>query len=284
MAIDFIYHTYNDLNLEATFYPPGTSKSKGIILYFHGGGLIYGYRNDLPKAYLELFLEAGYGVITLDYPLIPEIRVDTIINSLEQGIINLKELPLLQNENWDQLTYFGRSAGAYLMFQLANSKKLTPPKQLISFYGYYSLENQLLIEPSSYYKSYPAVPYMTVHSLIQKLPLSSALIEQRFPIYLFYRQSGNWVKELLGKKNNIKDFSITKTELAQFPRTFIAASKADQDVPFNISYEMSQIIPNNTTFFTDNLPHDFDADLTNNTGLMAYESLLLWLDEEQKRD
>lgn len=277
MKTTFIYHYYQNLPLEATLYESLLPESKGTILYFHGGGLIYGSRDDLPHIYLDLINQTGYSLLALNYPLAPEVKINGILSALEEGILKLAQQPQLKEQNMDRLIYFGRSAGAYLAIQLANSTKLTSPDQLISFYGYYSLNDPLLNQPSHYYQTYQTVPFMTIHGLISKTALSHAPIEKRFPVYMGYRQTGTWLKELLGRKNTVEDFSLTHDDLKELPPTFIAASSSDQDVPFTISQEMSQIIPENTTYFIENLPHDFDSDLQNNVGLIAYQQLLTWL-------
>lgn len=282
MTVTFTYNQLNQLELQATLY--SASNPKGLILYFHGGGLIYGSRDDLPSSYINQFTQAGYSLLSLDYPLIPEVKIDTLVQSLEEGIQQLELIPELKNENFSRLIYFGRSAGAFLALLLSQSKKLKIPEQIISFYGYYSLTEHLLSEPSSYYKNYQTVPFMTVYEVIKKEPIVNSLIEERFPIYLSYRQSGTWVKELLGRKNKAEDFSLTKESLKNLPPTFIAASHSDQDVPVSISQEMSKLIPNTQTFFTKNLPHDFDANLQLDVGKRCYQEVIYWLDSFNKKD
>ena len=40
----------------------------GRIFYLHGGGLVFGEPDDLPLCYVNLFLNVGYELISLDYP------------------------------------------------------------------------------------------------------------------------------------------------------------------------------------------------------------------------
>lgn len=68
------------------------------------------------------------------------------------------------------------------------------------------------------------------------------------------------------------------------PPTFIAASHSDQDVPVSISQEMSKLIPNTQTFLTENLPHDFDANLQLDVGKTCYQEVIYWLDSFNKKD
>ncbi|MES3705188.1 hypothetical protein ABFE52_05295 [Staphylococcus ureilyticus] len=41
---------------------------KGVIMYFHGGGLIFGQPNDLPQAYIDILSES-YHLIMVSYRL-----------------------------------------------------------------------------------------------------------------------------------------------------------------------------------------------------------------------
>jgi acetyl esterase/lipase len=152
MTVTFTYNQLNQLELQATLY--AASNPKGLILYFHGGGLIYGSRDDLPSSYINQFTQAGYSLLSLDYPLIPEVKIDTLVQSLEEGIQQLELIPELKNENFSRLIYFGRSAGAFLALLLSQSKKLKIPEQIISFYGYYSLTEHL--SSSSFHDSIQA--------------------------------------------------------------------------------------------------------------------------------
>ena len=48
---------------------------KACILYFHGGGLLYGHKEDLPEGHLIKLTEAGYIIIAYDYPLAPTAKL-----------------------------------------------------------------------------------------------------------------------------------------------------------------------------------------------------------------
>ena len=64
--------------------PPDEGRAhRGAILYLHGGGLLYGERDDLPRPYVDLFLEHGYSLVCADYPLAPEAPLVTIEASVD---------------------------------------------------------------------------------------------------------------------------------------------------------------------------------------------------------
>lgn len=274
-----VTYTYLDnLPLNLTYYPSLTTTIKPAILYFHGGGLIYGQRDDLPIAYIHQLTAAGHPLITFDYPFVPEVRLRKLIDCLSQGILWFySEAQATFGLSSKLFYYFGRSAGAYLALLLTKNRSLPQPQGLILFYGYYDLRDPELTLPSSYYNKYPAPSFMTIQPLIKKHPLVSARIEERFPLYLAYRQTGQWGQEVLESNQNLADFSLSNSELAQLPPSFLASSINDQDVPVRITQHMAQLIPDACLKLVDDLPHDFDANSHNPLAQTIYANLISWL-------
>ena len=62
----FQFASGKGIELEMTLYRSEAPYKKTTILYFHGGGLVYGTRNDFPESYLTRFLHAGYDFLALD--------------------------------------------------------------------------------------------------------------------------------------------------------------------------------------------------------------------------
>ena len=54
---------------QATIYKETTVTTKAKIFYFHGGGLLYGFRKDLPEKH----------IISFDYPLAPAADLEQIV-------------------------------------------------------------------------------------------------------------------------------------------------------------------------------------------------------------
>lgn len=59
---------------------------KACILYFHGGGLLYGHKDDLPDGHLRLLTQAGYRIISFDYPLAPAAKLPLILDDVRSSI------------------------------------------------------------------------------------------------------------------------------------------------------------------------------------------------------
>ena len=70
----------------ATVYTDSDTPVKAAIIYFHGGGLLYGRRKDLPRPHLNTLTQAGYAIIAFDYPLAPAAKLEMIMNDVESSI------------------------------------------------------------------------------------------------------------------------------------------------------------------------------------------------------
>ena len=64
---------------QATIYKETTVTTKAKIFYFHGGGLLYGFRKDLPEKHISVITQAGYEIISFDYPLAPAADLEQIV-------------------------------------------------------------------------------------------------------------------------------------------------------------------------------------------------------------
>ena len=89
-------------------------RPKAAVVYFHGGGLLYGSRADLPKLHKETLTRAGYAIWACDYPLAPACHLREIMEAINESIAWYCEHGA--EHLGHPLPYFlwGRSAGAYL--------------------------------------------------------------------------------------------------------------------------------------------------------------------------
>ena len=61
-----------NLTLRADIHLATAARRERVVLYFHGGGLLCGTRDDLPLPYIRELNAQGYDLICFDYPLAPE--------------------------------------------------------------------------------------------------------------------------------------------------------------------------------------------------------------------
>ncbi len=270
----FVYKQLDTLPLELTFYPQQTKNKKNTtILYFHGGGFLFGQRDDLP--YLNTLVENGFNVLTIDYPLAPETKLVGIIACLEEAVdwfLNhyQDELQL----NTPNFFLFGRSAGGYLASVLtANNYK--EQLGLIRFYGYHDFNHGSFTLPSTFYNQYPKVPPMEAQKMVGKRPLANDSQQPRFPLYLSARQYGNWLSYLGPITENLV---VKEESLQEFPPTFAVHCDQDPDVPVEASRQLAAKSPDTLYIELAANEHDFDRN-PNPQSDDIYARLIDWLVE-----
>lgn len=248
----------DSLSLEGTIYLP-EKITQNPILYLHGGGLVFGQRDDLPLPYIEAFVFSGHPFITIDYVLAPEVKLPFILETLEETLSTLiQKLP-----TWgfsQEYILMGRSAGSYLANLLIKSG--FKPTHLISFYGYYTLDVPAFRQPNPNYLIFPRVAPMDVDALLEPAPIVAGEMSKRYPIYLSGRQFGNWLPRILPSLREIPTFSVTEEELQAFPPTIFVHSTKDPDVPYELSEKANQLVPDSFLLTITGEEHDFDRKVT----------------------
>lgn len=240
---------------------------KASILYFHGGGLLYGQRNDLPEFHLREFTKAGYMIFSFDYPLSPAVKIGQIIedciSSIDFYIQNIESITHSIYGESQHLDYFlfGRSAGGYLV-NLISSKleesKVVKLKGIISYYGYGLLEDAWYEYPSPHYNKLPKITLDLDKYLAETT--TSGTLEDRYHLYVYARQQGIW-KDLIYEGRDkffYLDFSLKLVDKLPKP-LFIAHASGDPDVPFNEFIHLSNKY-RPKTYIANSTEHDFDRD------------------------
>lgn len=165
--------------------------------------------------------------------------------------------------NLSNCPYFlwGRSAGAYLALLLSTMKFETNPKGVISYYGYGFTVDSWFSTPNNFYLKYPKIKDSSIQGLIKDFPIAKADVNKRFILYLYARQTGQWLSLITDE--NLLDF-LNKYSLKSIerdlPPAFFAYSFKDTDVPFRESVELQKVFKNSSNFTTSVESHDFDRD------------------------
>lgn len=277
-----IFGRIASLELRALSWKATKNRKDQTILYFHGGGLVYGTVDDLPEVYRDMLLAEGYDLISLEYPLAPETRLDQIRNTIKEGLCWFQEehTRTLSLASGDYIL-FGRSAGAYLAL-LACREAEVKPQALLLLYGYHSLQEASFRIPSRHYLQFPAVGEAVAQRLVQPIPVAEGTKEKRYALYVHYRQTGTWIKNILPPDARPADYSLTETDLAQCPPAFLAAATGDPDVPYRVSEKVARLIPGAELETVDSEEHDFDRVDTVDKGPAVYRNMLDWLERTAK--
>lgn len=247
------------------------------ILYIHGGGLIYGTRHDLPRHHIHHLMAQGFDLIKLDYPLAPSVSLDELFEALYDALLWLMSDPI--QLNLSQLILFGRSGGTYLALKLCDlmmARLNTSPKGLLLFYGYHTFEIPSFFEPTPTLGGKRIIhhdqvqQFYTPHIVVDDATMIRALL------YYHLRQHGTWMNALGITYENCASYAISEDQLKLFPKSFIAASTSDDDVPYVMSVKLSHLIPDATLFTVHDMPHDFDSQIKAPQTVALFEALDLW--------
>ena len=269
----------------ATLYFDTDQKPKAYILYFHGGGLLFGTRTDLPMLHLESLTASGYCIAAYDYPLAPAAKLEMILADVCSSVSHYIGNPAIYLEDGAELPYFlwGRSAGAYLCL-LAGARGAfdRKPAGILSYYGYGFLCDGWFMTPSNYYCSLPAVG----ESALDAIPggfCAEGDLGTHYSVYVYARQTGKWADLIYDGRQKFFYLDYTLRTCSELPcPIFCAHSTGDTDVPYSEFLELCSKY-HAQRFVASHSMHDFDRDEKNPVTRRLLESTLKFLDLKLER-
>lgn len=286
MADTFVYKNVDGCEIQGVLHGI-EGKQAPLLVYIHGGGLIWGTRDDMNKEQIRRYNEAGFNVFSVDYRLAPESKLPAIRDDIKDLMVWLKTgAPDHFDFDRERVAVIGSSAGGYLA--LLSGTFDVKPDAIVSFYGYGQVTGDWYRNPSPHFTSMTTVPEILATQLIQPRPISSAPIERRYAIYLYCRQQGTWLDWVAGPD------SANKTELAQyapveladteFPPTLLIHGDADEDVPYLESIAMKERLDSagvqNELMTITNGKHNFDANMEDPDSIRAVNQGIKFLQQQ----
>lgn len=279
----------------ATLYFDTEQKTKACILYFHGGGLLFGTRTDLPKLHLETLTKAGYCIIAYDYPLAPAVKLDQIFEDVCASVRHyitdyrtyFETCAGIQEEEClsSPLPYFlwGRSAGAYLcLLAGARGSFSQKPAGILSYYGYGFLCDGWFMTPSNYYCSLPAVSESILNAASSEVHAGGDM-NTHYSIYVYARQTGKWAELIYSGRQKFFYLDYTLRIFDKLPcPLFCAHSTGDTDVPYAEFLELCSRYQAQRFVASHNM-HDFDRDEKNPVTVRLMDATLKFLDMKLDR-
>ncbi|MBM7561428.1 alpha/beta hydrolase [Fusibacter tunisiensis] len=232
-----VYKKVDFCTLEMDVY--AENDGKPVIIYFHGGGLIFGNRREMTDEQVRFFIESGYNVISVDYRLAPETKLVEIVNDLKDAIDFIKTFDgFMVKLDMSKLIYMGRSAGGYLALLLATYEGYAPAA-VVSIYGYGSITSEWYKKPSPYYLTRKRISLEMAESVIGNEAVSDGKME-RFLYYLYLRQQGKWLDHVAGFDVSLhseewKEYSPLERFDGGYPATVLVHGDGDRDVPYEES-------------------------------------------------
>src|SRR5262245_28011076 len=69
------YKQVGDLKINADVYSYADERVRPVVVWIHGGALIMGHRESIPRWLQDACKEAGYVLVSIDYRLAPETKL-----------------------------------------------------------------------------------------------------------------------------------------------------------------------------------------------------------------
>lgn len=237
-------YTYKDagaLPLRADVYRTPDGLTRPVILWLHGGALIFGHRGNLPAWQAKRYVDAGYIVVAADYRLAPETKLPAILTDMRDAYQWIREKgPALYGADPTRVAVIGHSAGGYLTL-LSGYECKPRPRVLVAFYGYGDIVGPWQTQPAPLGPKQKPVTQPEAEATVGATPLAGTPhAHERFRFYAYSRQQGIWPNVVTGmdpakSPNDFREFCPLENVDAEYPATLLLHGDADRDVPFEQS-------------------------------------------------
>lgn len=280
--LTYEYKRVGNCSLKADVYPVRKPHAP-VILFLHGGALIWGSRAMIIPDQIELYNQAGYTVISLDYRLAPETKLPEIIADLQDAIYWVRMQADRLGIDSERLAVVGSSAGGYL--SLITGTFPEKPRAIVSFYGYGDILAEWYIKPSEFFLAKERITQDLAYSVIRSEPISAG-DRDRFLFYLFCRQRGIWPAEVSGydtlfERAKILPYCPVYNIGSDYPPTLLFHGDQDRDVPYEQSVQMYRELTNRGLIAQlvtlSGEGHIFDYDMSKSQVRDAFKTVLDFL-------
>lgn len=234
-----IYKEINNCSICADIYYQGSNTP--VILYIHGGALIFGARSWLSSDQIEYFRQAGFSIVNIDYRLAPETGFEEIIQDIKDAITWIRTKAIAWYDfDVSRIAVMGSSVGGYLGLLIGTMD--IRPQVIVSLYGYGDIFGEWFSKPSDHYCQRPIINKETARQYVGENEITNGPWD-RFHFYLYCRQHGVWLKEVTGIVNELDHAQLIQYNpinniTVDFPATLFLHGDQDTDVPYEQSVLM----------------------------------------------
>jgi acetyl esterase/lipase len=253
MKTTHIYRTVVQTKIQADVYRSPSKEARPVLVWIHGGALIVGSRQSVPKNLLDLARKEDYVLVSIDYRLAPEAKLPAIAEDVADALRWIrKEGPKLFRADPDKVVISGGSAGGYLTL-LAGTRVEPRPRGLVAYWGYGDVDGNWYTKPSEWYRTkVPLVPREEALKAISSTVLTETAPgapegKTRGRLYQYFRQNGLWTKEVTGfdpakERAKLDPYCTVRIVPADYPPTIMIHGTNDDDVPYEQSAAMARVL------------------------------------------
>jgi acetyl esterase/lipase len=241
----FTYKAVGDCEVKADVHMREDGVIRPAIVFIHGGCLMMGNRGGSPFL-IGLLVDSGFTVVSIDYRLAPETKVEHIIEDLRDAFVWVREDgPALFHIDPERVGVLGESAGGYLAL-MSGFVINPPPKAVVSFYGYGDIDGSWYSKPDPFYLRQPLVAESAARAVVGTRTISEVQgPHNRRLFYLYCRQNGLWPREATGhdpeeEPEAFDPLCPVRNVTARYPPTMLLHGDTDTDVPYEQSLAMAE--------------------------------------------
>ena len=227
---DFVYKSIKGHNIMATIYLPDIDLNEKVpaLIYFHGGGFMFGNRKQgLENIVRDKLLANKIVVISADYRLAPETQLEEILKDVSDIVAWVKTEGSRFHIDTKKVAVGGGSAGGYLALSTGFSGK-SAPSAIISISSPTGFSTEGLQTGDL--------------SLLENTKKDSIVSHgdyvNRMDLWRYLGKNGLALYEILGfdpakEPQKLKRYTLTDNIEYGYPPTLIVHAKNDRAVKFD---------------------------------------------------
>ena len=227
----FTYKTIHNHLIKANIFLTDKPSKQPVVIYFHGGGFIFGNRDQgLPDNLRDHLLKNNYAVVSADYRLAPETKLAGIVEDVRDVVIWLKTNGEKQfSIDSKRMAVMGGSAAGYLALSTGLNVE-SPPQAMVA-----------ISTPTDYSNSPPKgneeiLKQPGPYDIVKDKPVSYGDYSSRMQLWQFLVKNQLALSEIFGfdvsrEKDRLKKFMLTEQITSDYPPILLVHARNDHIVP-----------------------------------------------------
>jgi len=239
----FVYKVVKGHEIKANIFLPDSKQKFPVVVYFHGGGFIFGNRDGgLEEVLKDKLLSNGYAVVSADYRLAPETKLAEILNDVKDVVVWLRTEGIKKfNIDESKIAVTGGSAAGYLALSTGYSTT-PPPNVIIAISSPTGFSNENIQKGDESVLQQPS-PYDIVRDTI----VSYGDYSTRMELWRFLGRNRLALFEIFGfdvskDTSRLQNYTLTKNIKSGFPPTLLVHAKNDRLVNLSQAEQLESFL------------------------------------------